>query len=183
MADALVRRVTGTAIGQPVALRLTMPVESLLGEADEPGDLDLHGPVPADLARLLVAESLEAGNKVWLKRLFRAPSTSELISMDSHARLVPASLAEFLDLRDRFCRNTWCGARIRHHDHVRSDAEGGLTSAENGQGLCADCNLTKEAPGWHSAVERAGPAGRHVVITTTPTGHQYRSEATSIVGA
>ncbi|HET6151578.1 MAG TPA: DUF222 domain-containing protein, partial [Marmoricola sp.] len=121
MADELVRRVTGTSDGQPVALRLTMPVESLLGSADEPGDLDLHGPIPADLARLLVAESLEAGHKLWLKRLFRAPTTGELISMDSHARLFPASLAEFLDLRDRFCRNTWCGARIRHHDHVRSD--------------------------------------------------------------
>ncbi|MET3960869.1 hypothetical protein ABIE44_000803 [Marmoricola sp. OAE513] len=175
MADELVRRATGTVTGQPVGLRLTMPAETLLGGSDAPADLGLHGPIPAELARLLVAESLEAGNKVWLKRLFQQPGSGELIAMDSHARLFPRSLAEFLELRDQWCRNAYCGARIKHFDHVEPRANDGPTSDLNGQGLCEDCNQTKESPGWRSVPERAGPGRRHTVTTITPTGHSYRS--------
>lgn len=175
MADELVRRVTGATTGQPVTLRLTMPVETFLAGSDDPADLDLHGPIPAELGRFLVAESLDAGAKVWLKRLFRQPETGELIGMDSRARLFPPALAEFLDLRDQWCRNLWCGARIRHHDHVEPHTDGGPTSEINGQGLCVDCNQTKESPGWSSRAERAGPGQPHTVVTVTPTGHPYRS--------
>lgn len=175
MADELVRRVTGTVTGQPVALRLTMPVDSLLAAAEDPADLDLHGPIPADLGRLLVAESLDAGAKVWLKRLFRQPVTGELVAMDSRARFFPPALAEFLDLRDQWCRNLWCGAPIRHHDHIEPHSRSGPTSELNGQGLCEDCSQTKESPGWTSRAERAGPGQPHTVVTTTPTGHTYRS--------
>lgn len=174
-ADELVRRVTGSVIGQPVALRLVMPVESLLASSDEPGELDLHGPIPADLARLLVADSLAAGNKLWLKRLYREAATGELVAMDSRARLFPAALAEFLDLRDQWCRTPWCGAPIRHHDHVAPHALNGPTSEANGQGLCAGCNVTKESPGWRSTATRDGPGLRHTVTTITPSGHNYRS--------
>ena len=175
MADELVRRVTGSVDGQPVALRLVMPAAALLAGSDEPAELSEHGSIPADLARLLVAESLEAGHKIWLKRLFVQPESNELIAMDSRARVFPAALAEFLDLRDQWCRTAYCGARIRHHDHVRPHTSGGPTSDLNGQGLCEDCNLTKESPGWRSTATRDGPGLRHTVTTITPTGHRYRS--------
>jgi hypothetical protein len=54
-------------------------------------------------------------------------------------------------------------------------AEGGETTAENGQSLCEACNYAKEAPGW-SARTVAG-LGAHTVVTTTPTGHSYTSRA------
>lgn len=176
MADELVRRVTGVTATQPqpVALRLTMSAEALLDQAGEPGYLPDYGPLPAEVARALVADNLEAGAKVWLKRLFTRPETGDLVGLDSRSRFFPKALAEFLDLRDRWCRTPWCDAPIRHHDHVRSFAEGGPTSDVNGQGLCEACNQAKQAAGWSSRTVE-GP--RHTVEITTPTGHRYRSRA------
>ncbi|MBP3043037.1 HNH endonuclease [Arthrobacter jiangjiafuii] len=112
--------------------------------------------------------------RVWLRRLYTAPDTGRLTAMDSRARLVPDGLARFIAARDQICRMPWCGAPIRHYDHIKPFREGGQTSAENIQGLCEACNQAKEAPGWSS---RDVPADRHTVETTTPTGHVYRSTA------
>jgi hypothetical protein len=174
MADELIRRVTGQAGAPPVALRLTMSSDALLDHADDPAFLSDHGPIPAEAARALVADNLQAGAKVWLKRLFVRPESRELIAMDSHARRFPKALAEFLDLRDRWCRTPWCDAPIRHHDHIQPHATGGKTNITNGQGLCVTCNQAKQAPGWKSTVI---PGLRHTVVTTTPAGHHYQSRA------
>ncbi|WP_258060369.1 MULTISPECIES: HNH endonuclease signature motif containing protein [unclassified Arthrobacter] len=121
--------------------------------------------------------------EVWLRRLYAVPGSGRLVAMDSKARLVPKGLARFIAARDRVCRMPWCGAPIRHYDHVVPVREGGLTSAENVQGLCEACNQAKEAPGWtaRTAQDIADhtPDGRHTVVTTTPTGHVYRSIAPS----
>jgi len=58
-------------------------------------------------------------------------------------------------------------------DHARSRAEGGPTSVENGQGLCEGCDYAKQAPGWQARPSPDG--GGHVIETTLPTGHRYRS--------
>ena len=172
MADELVRRATGReeVEAQPVAVRLTMSSDALLDQADDPAFLDDFGPVPAEAARALIADNLDAGTKVWLKRLFLRPDDHQLIAMESKARLFPPALAEFIELRDRWCRTSYCGARIRHHDHVRRHSNGGPTSAENGEGLCADCNASKEAAGFAT---KSVPGGSHTVEMVTPTGHVY----------
>nr|WP_231705082.1 DUF222 domain-containing protein [Arthrobacter gengyunqii] len=128
--------------------------------------------------------------EVWLRRLYVVPESGRLVAMDSKARLVPKGLARFIATRDQVCRTPWCGAPIRHYDHVVPVREGGRTTAENVQGLCEACNQAKEAPGWTSRTVRDtdfGPPvdtpelvhrlGRHTVVTTTPTGHVYWSVA------
>jgi hypothetical protein len=179
MADTLITRVTGAAPPAangrpvvPVTLNLTMSTAALLAGADDPAWVEGHGPIPADLARELIADSVEAGLATWLRRLFVKPGTGELVAMDSRARLFPAKLARFIGLRDQTCRTPWCDAPIRHRDHVIPHEHGGPTSAGNGQGTCEACNHAKQAPGWH-AQPRPGP--RHTVQTTTPTGHTYTS--------
>jgi hypothetical protein len=77
-------------------------------------------------------------------------------------------------VRDRRCRTPWCEAPVRHLDHAEDHAEGGPTSADNGQGLCEGCNDAKQAAGW-TARPRPGP--RHTIEITTPTGHRYTSTA------
>lgn len=52
---------------------------------------------------------------------------------------------------------SFCDAPSRHLDHVVPAAEGGPTTLENGQCLCAFCNLTKESPGWRQSVVASGP--------------------------
>lgn len=176
MADLLVQRVTGAQPATPggppvvpVGLDLVLSDRTLLGGEDEAAHLDGFGPIPADLARQLVHDTMDAGLKLWLRRLYSGAG-GRLVAMDSVARLFPKALAKLIVLRDQLCRTPWCGAPVRHLDHIEDYDSGGPTSYDNGQGLCEACNHAKQAPGW-----RAGPAPGGAVVTTTPTGHTYTS--------
>ena len=151
-------------------MELVITDRTLLAGGDEPAHLVGLGPLPAPIARDL-ARDTEAD--VWLRRLFTRPEDGALVAMESRRRLFPNRLRRFLILRDQTCRTPWCGAPIRHADHVVPVEAGGITSAGNGQGLCVACNHTKQAPGWRA---RPGPDGAgHTVQVTTPTGHTYTS--------
>jgi hypothetical protein len=109
-----------------------------------------------------------------VRRLYATPDTGRLIAMDSTRRVFPAGLARFIEVRDQFCRTPWWDAPIRHIDHALPHHQGGATSADNGNGLCAQRNYARQAPGWHTRPE---PGPRHTLRLTTPTGHTYRSTA------
>lgn len=125
--------------------------------------------------------------RTWLRRLYTHPATGTLVEMDSRRRLFPAGLRRYLIARDGVCRTPWCDAPISHADHVNPFAEGGSTSADNGQGLCVRCNQVKEQPGWHVRTVHPGPrsgAGApHTVVITTPTGHTHTSVAPPVLPA
>ncbi|WP_211882156.1 HNH endonuclease, partial [Pseudarthrobacter albicanus] len=116
---------------------------------------------------------------IWLRRLYTAPGTGDLLALDSRARLFPAGLHRFLTARDDTCRTPYCDAPIRHLDHIVPWHDGGTTSHANGSSLCEACNHTKEIPGW-AAQPRPGP--RHTLELTTPTGHTYSSTAPPLPG-
>ncbi|WP_300641140.1 HNH endonuclease signature motif containing protein [Nocardioides sp.] len=164
----------------PVAVHVVVSDATLLnlpGEGgDEPGWVSAPGvtpvPLPADDVRDLVARADEAG-LASLRRLYADPG-GQLVAMESRSRAFPAGLAQFLAVRDRSCRTAYCDAPARHRDHVRTWADGGPTTAENGQGLCEACNQAKEATDWSAQVADTDP---HTVETTTPTGHRHRSRA------
>lgn len=201
MADTLVARVTG-AIGPhagpdahtaddpvdgpsdgpvvPVAVNLVISDAGLLAGADDAAYVEGYGPVPAELARELVAANLDAGSRVWLRRLYARPRTGELVAVDSRSRLFRVGLRGLLRLRDQTCRTPWCDAPVRQGDHAESHGEGGATSQGNGQGLCQGCNLAKQAHGWRA---RPRPGPRHTVQTQTPSGHRYDSTAPPILGS
>lgn len=182
-----------------VAVRLVMTDRALLDGDDEPAHLDGYGPVPAAWARDLVTSTLDrssgrsgtdaaaaqAAARVLLTRLLTDTSGS-LVAMDSRARTAPVGLADLIRTRDGgTCRTAWCDAPVRHVDHVSAHAEGGLTSAHNSQGLCEACNYTKTNLGWRSEVTSRPPPhppSRHTVVTTTPTGHRYESQAPPLPG-
>ncbi|WP_460867814.1 HNH endonuclease [Rhodococcus aerolatus] len=183
MADTLVQRVTGqaTAEGVPVSVSLVVSDASLLGAGSEPAVVPGHGPVPAQIAREMVADSLDATSggarattPTWLRRVYADPA-GQLVALSSRQRFVADGLAALLRVRDQgLCRTPYCDAPARHDDHVVPDAAGGPTTADNTQGLCEACNYRKDAPGWAA---RPVAGQRHTVETTTPTGHRYRSRA------
>lgn len=182
MADTFVERLTGqsTADAVPVEVQLLMTDHALLTDDRTPARVVGHGPVPAALARTLL-RSTDA--QVWLRRLFTSPTTGELVALDSRRRTFPAGIRSFLIARDEVCRTPWCDAPIRHADHVVRAADGGPTSADNGQGLCQRCNQAKEAPGWAATRTRAGPIHLPGAITVlTPTGHAYESTLPTLPG-
>ncbi|MGM7777041.1 DUF222 domain-containing protein [Arthrobacter sp. KNU-44] len=197
MADTLVERTTGTPAGiSGVEVQLVMTDRTLFqGDAD-PARLPGYGIVPAGWARTLLAAEGTGSHKepgqaarvqsgqdqdlnVWLRRLFTAPGTGELVAADSRARLFPAGMRRFIQARDDTCRTPYCDAPIRHIDHIIPWHDDGPTSLANGAGLCEACNHTKELPGWtaQTGTAKPGTGTRHVLDIRTPTGHTYRSTA------
>ncbi len=171
MADTLVGRVTGEEeAGQvDVEIQLVITDEALLGDSDTPARMNDHGPIPATVARGLAADAI-GSNRAWVRRLYVRPDSGQLVAMESARRHFPTSMKAFIKARDEVCRTPWCGAPIRHTDHVTPVHAGGATSLSNGQGLCERCNQVKEHPGWRHT---AHPDG--TTIIRTPTGHVHRS--------
>lgn len=176
MADALVERVTGTPGGvSGVEIQLVMTDRTFLHGDVEPARLPGYGTTPPPGPGTSPSPAPATPNPACGSAGFTPPPGSgDLVGMDSRARLFPAGLKRFLQIRDDTCRTPYCDAPIRHHDHIAAWHDGGSTSAGNGQGLCEACNHTKETPGW-TAQQVPGP--RHTVATTTPTGHTYHSTA------
>ena len=150
-ADTLAARITGldpVTDTPPVRVNLVIGIESLLGDGTEPGLIPGLGYLPAALCTDLVRRA-SAAAKATLRRLFATPEQRALVAMESTTRRFDGLLAEFLTLRDAgTCRTPGCNATIRHHDHITRTADGGTTTAANGQGLCERCNYLKETPGW-----------------------------------
>ena len=169
MADTFYTRLTGQENGVGgVEIQLVMNERTLLRGGHEPAHAPGYGTIPATLARRIVREA----DKTWIRRLYTAPDSGELVAMDSRRRTFRGKLRDLTVLRDQTCRTPWCDAPIAHVDHIRSARRGGGTTMPNGQGLCEACNYAKEAPGWRADLVRT--AG-HLVEITTPTGHRYRS--------
>lgn len=177
MADTLVERVTGQARADAVPLTVNLVVSdrSLLAGGREPAWLQGYGAITAEHADELTRQAATEARAA-LRRLYASPSGG-LVALESRSREFPTGLAQFLELRDRTCRTLWCDAPIRHRDHVLDHALDGPTTALNGQGLCEQCNHTKQSPGWRATPITGPPGAPHQVETTLPTGHIVRSTA------
>ena len=112
---------------------------------------------------------------MWVRRLYTTPDGRDLVAMDSRRRLFGGLLRRMLVLRDDVCTTPWCEAPIVHADHTTPARDGGRTGFEDGNGKCARCNQTKEAPGWRTRVLLT--AGRHSVhnesVTVTVTSTDF----------
>ena len=175
MADTFVERITGQPAAEqtPIEIQLIMTEGTLFGDDHTPAWMTGYGPVPAGYTRTLLRR-LDDDTNTWLRRVFTDPCTGLITALDTKRRLFTGPLRRTLIIRDQWCRTPWCGAPIRHADHVIAVADGGATTETNGQGLCEACNHAKQAPGWKA---RPRPGPRHTVETTTPTGHRYTSTA------
>lgn len=162
--------VTGQQPKRPrpsVQIQLVMTDAALFGFSDTTARVHGLGPVPAPLARTWAREAME-DEQAELVRLYTAAGTGKLVAMDSKRRTFPKSLARYVITRDDICRTPWCGAPVRHIDHVTPHSSGGPTALTNAAGLCVQCNEHKDGPGWHHT------AGEHGAVTvTSPTGDTY----------
>ena len=150
-----------------IELHLVMTDRALADRDNEPAHLLGHGPLPAAIARdLLTADNQ---TRVWVRRLFTHPTTGDLLATDARRRDFPHTARMFLAARDQTCRTPWCGAPIRHADHAVAVSKGGVTDLRNGNGRCAQCNITKDLDGWATDIGDTG-----TISTTTPTGHTHR---------
>lgn len=179
MADTLVERVTGrsAAIPSPIAVNLVLSDQTLLGGDHAPADIAGYGPIPAAVARAMVLSAVaDRRSRATLRRLYAHPRSGALVAMESRSRIFPRGLAAFIGLRDQRCRTPYCDAPVRHRDHAQPWADGGATTAENGLGLCENCNYVKESAGWR-VTTTVDENHTHTALFTTPTGKSYRSAA------
>ena len=177
MADTLVERLTGQARAQDVSveLQIVMPLDAVLDpDTGRTATVTGAGPLPARLAREIVAGT--QGRRFW-RRLFSSPR-GHLIDADPRRRHFAGALATLLRARDQTCRDPFCGAPIRHLDHIERFADGGPTTLANGRGACVRHNLVRELPGWKVHLVQDGLGDEpHTVVVRTPTGHSYSSRA------
>ena len=175
MADTLVERLTGQATAEEIAAEvgIVMPLSALLDPDDPtPAEIPGMGPIPAGLAREIIEN---AQTRTWWRRLFTRPTTTGgqvIVDLDQRRRRFTGWLGELIRWRDVVCRDPYCDAPIRHLDHIHRHTDGGPTTGPNGRGVCERGNYVREMPGW---TVRLTDPDTHTVITTTPTGHQYRS--------
>lgn len=180
-ADFLLESVTGIREpnGVPLQVSLVMTDRTLLQGHQEPALIPGYGFISANKARSLFAGNPQNPLDTWIRRLYTAPGTGDLVAMDSKARLFKGSLKTFITLRDQHCRTPYCNGRIEHLDHVVQVRRGGHTTAENSSSRCKWCNATKEAPDWE---ERTISGDRHTIRVTTSSGHSYSSTAPPLPG-
>jgi hypothetical protein len=137
-------------------------------ESDWADGEDDQDPILTDDARIL------------LRRVLTDPEDGQLVGLESRARSFPAGMARMIRLRDAgTCPSPYCNAPIRHHDHIEPWADGGRTTVDNGNGLCAYCNLVKELLG--SAVRTTAPDQPHTVRWTTRAGRTDEVTPTALI--
>lgn len=162
MADAFVDALLGRETQrEPVTLEIGVMIteRSLLSpEHGDPAHIEGYGPVPAASLREAIRAALADPEspdrdpcgpqgpeiRTMIRRLFLHPTSGELVAVESRSREFPAAMKRFLAWRDVTCRAPYCDAPVRQHDHIVPVSLGGAASLDNGQALCAFCNMHKE---------------------------------------
>ncbi|WP_105036744.1 HNH endonuclease signature motif containing protein [Cryobacterium aureum] len=163
--DLLQQGVTGSGLGAGLTanVNITVPVLTLLGKSDEPGDLEGYGPIDPETARRL------AGTATSFLRILTHPHTGIVLDVSATPFRVPASLKKYLRLRDGTCRFPGCNRSAGHSDldHTVDKQFGGPTTATNLHFLSPAHHNLKHFSDWTAVADPDGtlhwtsPAGKH----------------------
>jgi Domain of unknown function (DUF222) len=155
-----------------VLVQVIIPIGTLLGLTDQPGELPGYGPIPPDLAREIAADA------TW-QRIFTDPVTGRLVHVDRGAYSPPRAIAEHVRTRDRTCRFPGCRRSAARCDLDHTIAHpGGPTCVCNLACLCRHHHRLKQHPEWR--LERTPD---DVFAWTTPTGNRYLTEPPPLLDA
>ena len=155
---------------RPITVNVTVDLPTLLGLAENPGQLAGYGAIPASLARSLASDSK------W-RRFITEPTTGALLDFGRESYEPPQPLVDFLLARDRTCRFPGCRApaHLSDLDHAQSWESGGTTSAQNLGALCRRHHRLKTHGGWKLESASDGSC-----IWTSPHGKRYPVPARDI---
>ncbi len=173
VAEKLLLCGTGQPAGSGPALKadvlVTVPVFSLLGATDEPAELDNFGPIPASMARKLVAEG--AGS---FYRVLVDPRDGAPLELGRTNYRLTEPLKRWLRMRDGKCTFPGCSnpSQDNEADHLKAWQDGGSTGISNLGQLCPKHHRLKHRTGWSP-----GPAARNEPPGwVSPTGRKYNAE-------
>jgi hypothetical protein len=155
---------------RPLTVNVTIDLPTLLGLAENPGQLAGYGAIPAAVARELASDAK------W-RRFITEPQTGNLLDFGRESYEPPQQLKDFLIARDRTCRFPGCrrSALLSDLDHAESWESGGRTSAENIGALCRRHHRLKTHDGWKIESFADGSC-----TWTSPLGKEFFTPARSI---
>ncbi|WP_285320551.1 HNH endonuclease signature motif containing protein [Pseudarthrobacter sp. lyk4-40-TYG-27] len=148
---------------------VTVPVFSLLGVTDEAAVLDGYGPIPASMARRLVAEG--AGS---FYRVLVDPRDGAPLEIGRKSYRVGKAMRYWLRLRDGKCPFPGCSnsSLDTEADHILAWANGGTTGVSNLGQPCPKHHRLRHTTGWKpTPASKTEPPG-----WTSPAGRHYHSE-------
>lgn len=151
--------------GARVVVNVTVPLSTLFGADDQPGELAGYGAITAHAARELAAEG------VW-RRIITDPLTGSALDVGRTRYSPPASLADHIRQRDQVCARPGCSARAASCDldhTIEFTRHDGTTSHTNLGPLCPRDHQIKTDGGFKLTQPEPG-----VFDWRTPTGHTYR---------
>jgi len=144
---------------------VTIPIFTLLGITDEPADLDGYGPIPAAMARKLVADGATSFYRVLVDPRDGAP-----LEIGRTSYRLTEAMKRWIRMRDGHCTFPGCTNPSTDNDteHLTAWQHDGTTGVSNLAQLCPKHHRLKhnsrwtptpatgtEPPGWTS------PTGRH----------------------
>ena len=128
---------------RPITISVAIDLQTLMGLAENPGQLAGYGAIPASVARRLAAD----GN--W-QRFVSDPTTGNLLDFGREKYSPPQELVDYLLARDRICRFPGCRrtGQSSDIDHAQSWETGGETNPANLGLLCRRHRRMKTHGGW-----------------------------------
>jgi hypothetical protein len=149
-----------------------VPFGTLLGTDDTPGHVPGQGPIPAEVTRLLAADS------TW-RRLLTDPDTGAALDLGADTYEPSDRLGEFIRTRDQACRFPGCRRRAWRCDvdHTISFGIGGRTIRISLGAMCRRHHRVKHLPGWTATQDSDG-----TLTFTTPHGRVYRTRPPTAAG-
>jgi len=128
---------------RPITISVAIDLPTLMGLAENPGQLAGYGAIPASVARRLAAD----GN--W-QRFVSDPTTGNLLDFGREKYTPPQELVDYLLARDRICRFPGCrrAGQSSDIDHAQSWETGGETNPANLGLLCRRHHRMKTHGGW-----------------------------------
>jgi Domain of unknown function (DUF222) len=181
-ADSFYRLVTGNTTACPAALvQVTVPLDTLLGIDQEPGDLAGYGPITAQAARTLAAQQ----DSTW-QRLLTAPDTGTVVKTDPTTYRPTAEVRRHVSARDGHCTFPTCSMPAARTDldhivpfnHHRPD-QGGPTTADNLHPLCRYHHGLKTHAGWTVHRSETTTTAAATTTWTSPGGRHYTATASA----
>ena len=148
---------------------VTVPVFSLLGVTEEPAMLDGYGPIPASMARDLVANGADSFHRVLVDPRDGAP-----LEIGRTSYRLTKAMRNWLRMRDGKCPFPGCSNHSLDNeaDHLLAWHHGGTTRISNLGQPCPRHHRLKHASGWKpTPATKNEPPG-----WVSPSGRKYKSE-------
>ena len=148
---------------------VTVPVFSLLGQTEEPATLDGYGPIPASMARRLIADGATS-----FFRVLTDPRDGAPLEIGRTSYRLTKPMRQWLRLRDAKCTFPNCTNHSLDNDadHILAWAAGGGTGVSNLGQPCPKHHLLKHTTAWRPVgATRENPPG-----WISPSGRYYPAE-------